>query len=251
MEAQDEEFLVVDFTVSASEGFDSPADRLVQEINAAIFLEDPEGGDDRTGIGHLKAHLFNIFALQQAGTYLFDVYDEREQHLADAFHLLFSERRGEFKERVVNQVGFDEPMAIEWHLHATMLYLKPEHRGRRRGVRALRLLRQYVQRSSLIVTARAFPEEPDNIGKRPAPRRIASLKRYYLGDPTLGFRPVGPGEGMAHRGLVGAFADQCAATSARRRCIAHLALPDGNLLPRQPQQSFPFASQMAFLGSIG
>ena len=181
--------LLVEFTVQLMEiDEDQPAERLVHEINGTIRLMDSEG--EGHPIGTLTAYLFNIAALMEEGIHLLTPYDMREQHLADTVNRIFDFEEYEFNSTVLKKVGFDDSGSIEWHLHAFNLYLHPAHRGQGRGARALRLLREFAQRSGLLVTARAFPQELRE-RERPTGQAIAGLARYYLSAEGLGFRQLG------------------------------------------------------------
>ena len=186
--AEDDD-LLVEFTVRLMElDEDMPAERLVHEINGTIKLMSPEG--EEQPIGTLTAYLFNIAALMKEGIHLLSPYDMREQHLADAANRVFDFEEYEFTPTVLKKTQFLESDSIEWHIHMFGLYLEPQHRGRRRGVRALRLLRWYSERPGLLATARAFPREPSE-DERPTGSAMAALARYYLSEKTLGFRQLG------------------------------------------------------------
>jgi GNAT superfamily N-acetyltransferase len=152
--AEDDD-LVVEFTVQLMEIHeDMPAERLVHEINGVIKLFDFEGQEQQ--IGTLSAYLFNISALNEEGVYLLEPYDMREGHLAEAINRIFDFKNYEFHPTVVKKASFIDPDFIFWHLHAFDLYLEPQHRGRRRGVRALKLLREFARRPGLLATAKAY-----------------------------------------------------------------------------------------------
>lgn len=185
----DDDDLLVEFAVQLMEiDEDMPAEYLVHEIKGAIKLMSPEG--EEQPIGTLTAYLFNIAALMEEGIHLLAPYDMREQHLADAVNRIFDFEEYEFTPTVLKKAQFLESDFIEWHLHMFGLYLEPQHRGRRRGVRALRLLRWYTQRPGLLATARAFPREPGEHSS-PTASAITALARYYLSEKALGFRQLG------------------------------------------------------------
>jgi GNAT superfamily N-acetyltransferase len=183
--------LVVDFTVRLSELNESPAEALAHEINGTIYLVDPDAGEQVFPIGHVTACLFNIVALRDAGSFMLDPYDMRSHHLSETYARIYDLDGDDFDYRVLKKAEFDDPLLVQWHLHASGLYLRPEFRGRRRGVRALKLLKELAQRPSLLVTARAFPEEPDQRAAKPNAKDIAALARYYLREKALGFQQIG------------------------------------------------------------
>jgi hypothetical protein len=157
MARTEDDDLLVEFTVQLMEiDEDMPAERLVHEIKGAIKLMSPEG--EEQPIGSLTAYLFNVAALVEEGIHLLALYDMREQHLADAVNRIFDFEEYEFTPAVLKKTGFPDSDFVQWHVHMFGLYLEPQHRGWRRGVRALRLLRWYTQRPGLLATARAFPE---------------------------------------------------------------------------------------------
>ena len=43
----------------------------------------------------------------------------------------------------------------------------------------------------MLVTARAFPDEPDAPARHPTPAEMKSLLRYYASDEVLGLKPIG------------------------------------------------------------
>jgi hypothetical protein len=186
--AEDDD-LLIEFTVRLMEiDNDMPAERLIHKINGAIKLMDSEG--EEQPIGTLTAYLFNIAALANEGIHLLEPYDMRRQHLADAINRIFDFDEYEFLPSVVKKTGFLESDFIEWHLHTFNLYLQPEYRGCRHGVRALKLLKEFAWRPGLLATARAFPEEPGE-HRRPKGSDMASLARYYLSEKALRFRQLG------------------------------------------------------------
>jgi hypothetical protein len=186
--AEDDD-LLVEFMVQLMEiDGDMPAERLVHEIKGSIKLMSPEG--EEQPIGSLTAYLVNIAALMEEGIYLLAPHDMREQHLAGTVNRIFNFEEYEFTPAMLKKAGFPDSDSIQWHLHMFGLYLEPQHRGRRRGVRALRLLRWYTQRPGLLATARAFPREPSEHGS-PTGAAMAALARYYLSEKALGFRQLG------------------------------------------------------------
>jgi GNAT superfamily N-acetyltransferase len=132
-----------------------------------------------------------------------NVYDAHSQHLLDTLEQLFNFKSYEFKPAILEKIGFDEPAFLGWHLHGLMLYLKPEYRGKRRGVRTLKLLKQFAHRSGLLFPARAFPEEPEDVqaGRKPSTEAIQRLaKRRWActqwgGGIAAGWLPTGRSEG--------------------------------------------------------
>ncbi len=182
--------IAVDFTVRVAEVNESLEEALGHEINAMIQLIDLSVPEQERPIGSLTAYLFNIEGLLEADASLADAYDMRSQHLTDTFEQIYNLKRDEFSPRVLRKAELNDRWAPQWHLHVSSLYLKPEARGRRRGVRALKLLRDYGQRPSLLMTLRAFPEEPDR-RTNPSATAIASLARYYISEKSLGFRQLG------------------------------------------------------------
>jgi hypothetical protein len=187
---QDAEDIVVDFTVRVSEPKESPEEALAYEVNATVGLVEPDTAEQERPIGSLTAHLFDIAGMDQANAYLPDAYDMRTQHLTETLQQILDSEECEFYPRVFTKAGFDDPMLIQWHLHISGLYLEPAFRGKTRGVRALRLLRQYAQRPALLATVRAFPEEP-GVHSKLTGSPIAALASYYLSDKELGLKQLG------------------------------------------------------------
>jgi GNAT superfamily N-acetyltransferase len=199
--------IAVEFSVSVAEYMDTPAEALVHEIKGAIHLLDEDG--EREALGRLDAYLFNIGELAYADLDLFEAYDDRSQHLAEAYSKIFTPT-GRPRAPAARKAGFNYPEEIEWHLHANTLFIEPQARGHRFGVKALRLLRQYARRPGLIVTARAFPEEPDRVGvRRPSAPEMVALARYYLASPQLDLRPIGK---VAEGWLVANWSDEPSAS---------------------------------------
>jgi GNAT superfamily N-acetyltransferase len=189
MEWAEDDDLLVEFTMRLMEiDLDTPAEGLVHEINGAIKLRSPEG--EEQPIGTLTASLFNIAALVNADIYLLEPYDMREAHLAETIKRIFDFKHYEFHPTIVRKTGFFDADFIEWHLHAFHLYVQAEHRGRRRGVRTLRLLREFARRPGLLSMAKAFPREPDGHDQSTG-EVISALARYYLSEKGLGFRQLG------------------------------------------------------------
>lgn len=186
----DDEFLSAKFTVTALEAVnDEPAEYLVHDIKGEILGPDNEDeNSEGIVIGYINAQLVNVMGLLNSNVNIFECYDMRSQHLAEAYEVVFDDAEYEYRSSIVAKVGFYDPSLVEWHLHASGLYLEPAHRGSRRGVRALGLLRQYAQRPGLFVSARAFPETPAG---KPTAAEIKRLTAYYLSHTPLGFHHLG------------------------------------------------------------
>jgi hypothetical protein len=121
--------LVVDCTVRLSELNEDPAEALVHEINGTIHLVDPDAGEQVFPIGHLTAYLFNITERRVADAFMFDAYDRRTQHLSETYARICDLDEDDFDDRMLKEAGFDDPLLVQWHLHASSLYLKPEFRS--------------------------------------------------------------------------------------------------------------------------
>src|SRR3712207_3701872 len=156
--AEDDD-LLIEFSVRLTEiNDDKPAETLVHEIHAATIAPDAPGHE--RAVGYLTAFMFNINGLMEENVLLFVPYAMREQHLAEAANEIFDFEEYKFLPNILEKADFADTASVHWHLHAFRLYLQPAFRGRKRGIRALRLLRRYVERPGLLVTARAFPTEP-------------------------------------------------------------------------------------------
>jgi hypothetical protein len=55
----------------------------------------------------------------------------------------------------------------------------------------MNLLRRYSERPGLLVAARAFPEDPGHMEKKPTSQEMATLARYYLSEKSLRFKQLG------------------------------------------------------------
>jgi len=187
---QDYDDIVVDFTVRVAELNDGPEESLSYEINATIQFVDAEAAEQVSPIGSLTAHLFDVGNLREADASLFDAYDMRSQHLTETYEKIADIEEDDITFRVCKAAGFADSLLIQWHLHVSGLYVQPEFRSARRGVRALKLRHQYAQRPGLLASARAFPAGLSEHSNPTGPA-IASLARYYLSEKNLGFKPLG------------------------------------------------------------
>lgn len=179
--------IAITFKIAAPEEDGEPGDSLVQQIRGKITLSE----DDREpyAIGTVAAELFNVLDLAFDGS-LFIAYDSRSDELTDAFTRLFTYRNLSWRAGPLAAAGFEIGLEPRWHLHASGLYVERGYRGRRVGLRALRLLKRFAARPHLIATAKAFPQE-DVSSPPPKPYEIRRLSRYYRSDSDLGFRPHG------------------------------------------------------------
>lgn len=182
--------IVVNFTVRTNELLQDAEDRLMQKINGEIGFFDEEADEEIQIIGRLKVHLFHVGGMLDENWHFFDLYDCHSRHLADSLDLIYKSEVGEFRAGVIKKAGFDVEEMIEWHLNITRLDIEPSYRGERCGVRAMKLLRQFVARTGLIVTAKAYPEPRDE-PRAPSPAEVKKLRTYYASEPSLGFKPVG------------------------------------------------------------
>jgi GNAT superfamily N-acetyltransferase len=179
--------LAITFKIALPEEGGEPGDALVQEIRGEITLSE----DDREpyAVGTVTAELFNVLDLAFDGS-LFIAYDSRSDQLTDAFTRLFTYQNLSWRAGPLAAAGFEIGLEPRWHLHASGLYVERGYRGRRVGLRALRLLKRFAARPHLIATAKAFPQE-DVSSPPPKPHEIRRLARYYRSDSDLAFRPHG------------------------------------------------------------
>lgn len=182
--------VVVNFRIHCSELLDGPEHRLAQTVAGDIGLFDGRLPNEMLPVGSVQADLFHLQALECENVNIFAVYDDQSQHLADAFHIIFDEELGGLRPRALKLTNFPFEEAVCWRVNITRLDILPEHRGHRYGLRAMLLLRQFVGRDGLIVTAKAFPEE-EGKSRFPTKAEILKLKAYYLTEPKLGFKSIG------------------------------------------------------------
>lgn len=187
--------VVVNFRVHISELLQDPVDRLTQTIDAEIGLYAENEPEERVVVGHIQAHLFHIYGVIDHRYSFLDLYDCQSRHLSDSLSLIYDDEEQEFRECFLKKAGIDIGLVVEWHLNLTRMDIHPEHRGNRYGVRALSLFRTFIQRSGLVVTAKAHPEALE-APRSPPPAEVKKLRAYYASDRKLGFKQYGkPREG--------------------------------------------------------
>ena len=54
---------------------------------------------------------------------MFDAYDMRTQHLSETSARIYDLDVDDFDERMLKKAGFDDPLLVQWQLHASSLYL--------------------------------------------------------------------------------------------------------------------------------
>ncbi|MCJ2087797.1 hypothetical protein MKK88_17680 [Methylobacterium sp. E-005] len=142
-------------------------------------------------LGSLRADLFCIQEFVNNNIALFEMYDCLSAHLAESLEIIYDIECEEFRDDVIDALGFEFGPEIIWHLNVTRLDVASGHRGNRVGVRALGLLRRFVQREGLIVTLKAFPDAKGH----PGAAAIRKLSRYYVGSGELGLVEAGKPSG--------------------------------------------------------
>src|SRR5687768_8975050 len=130
-EEDDNNGLLVAFTVDMMEWHDGPIDYLCHNIKGEVFLLEEHG--ERETVGYLAAEMFNTRELYWAGT-LFDAYDSRSNQLTNAYERLYNFRTREFEAGPLRVVGGFDFMEPSWHLHISSLFIKRDMRGRRFGL---------------------------------------------------------------------------------------------------------------------
>lgn len=187
--------LVLNCRVQLSELLDGPVDRFSRAIEVDIGIYDDTAENEVLNIGTLEAHLFHISGMYNEHYGFADFYDCQSRHLADALEQIYDLELSTFHERIIQKGGFAIEEQIEWHLNLSRIDIELAHRGERYGVRALKLMRQYIERSGLIVTAKAHPE-PRDAPRKPKRSEVKKLRDYYASEPALGFKRLGsPADG--------------------------------------------------------
>lgn len=133
-------------------------------------------------IGSLKGFVVRTEHLPtdiERGGWLFDVFDERDNHSADAFEILT-----ENLATVATALEIDDSQ-LDYSFGLLMLeraLIHPDHRGKGMALRLMREAKQILNRFGLIVILKAHPD-----GDQISSEACIRLADYYCSDDALAF----------------------------------------------------------------